>query len=630
MNELKHEKSPYLLQHQNNPVHWMTWGEKAFEKARRENKPIFLSIGYSTCHWCHVMARESFENNEIAEVLNRSYVSIKVDREERPDVDAIYMAALLALTGSGGWPLSAWLLPDGRPFFTGTYFPPTRFLPLLQRIETLWRDEQSKLTEDAEKFKAALEFNLLTEVNKTKPSVHLLSRFDENFETRFDENFGGFSGAPKFPQSMSLMTIMRSDLALGATRAREFVQKTLEGMTSGGLLDQVEGGFHRYCVDADWSVPHFEKMLYDQAWLSMALFEASQFLAEPSYKKIAEDTLRFVKDQLTDPGGGFYSAIDAESVNPQTGKKQEGFYFTYSKEELDGAEEALKVGPELDGRIVMQRPPDSIPIDWERLRRIRAQHPRPHRDEKIIAAWNGWMIAAFCKGYEVTGEIEWLKTAQNVWNFIQKNLVNKKGLARRWSQGDASIAGVSEDYAALVLAGLALHQSTLNDEYLYAGIHLQREMIERFWSEEQAGFLLSDGTDKSLILRFQQESDGVSPTTNSLSASNLLKLSFLTADADFGKKCDQLFERQTTRFSGNPLSLPYFGVALAEHERLRKIQIEKPGAETLKLREKLKQQYQPFVLLTKESGESESFAVCTRERCLDKVKTAAEALERLD
>lgn len=593
MNELAKEKSPYLRQHENNPVHWLPWGEKAFEKARSENKPIFLSIGYSTCHWCHVMARECFENAEIAKVLNRGYISVKVDREERPDVDGIYMAALLALTGSGGWPLSAWILPDGRPFFAGTYFPPQHFLPLLSKIEQLWKEDQSKLAEDAEKFKAALEFNLLTPVDKHAPSISLLSSFDENFESRYDETFGGFSGAPKFPQSMSLMTLMRADLTIGATRAREFVHHTLESMSKGELFDHVEGGFHRYSTGADWSVPHYEKMLYDQAWISITLFEAAQFLQDTSFSKTAERALAFVKAAMTSPDGGFYSALDAESVNPATGKKEEGYYYSLKEPAL------------------------------------RKNNPKPHRDEKIIASWNGWMIGAFSKGFEATGNSEWLTAAERAFAFVTKNLVSSSGLARRWSEGDASIAGTSEDYAAMIFASLALYNATLNDDYLSSAVKWQTEMITRFWSEEHGGFLLSNGADKNLIFRFQQESDGVTPTTNSLSASNLLRLSFLTNDADFSKKCEQLFERQTTRFAGSPLNLPYFGVALSEYEHLRKIEIEKPGKETENLRQKLREQFYPFVILSAKTGSSESFSVCTRKECLPKVQTANEALKQI-
>lgn len=593
MNEIGKEKSPYLRQHEDNPVHWLPWGEKAFEKARRENKPIFLSIGYSTCHWCHVMARECFENLEIAKVLNRGYISIKVDREERPDVDALYMAALLALTGSGGWPLSAWILPDGRPFFAGTYFPPQHFLPLLNKIEQLWKDDHTKLSEDAEKFKAALEFNLLTPVEKHAPSISLLSSFDENFESRFDQQYGGFSGAPKFPQSMSLMTLMRADLTIGATRAREFVHQTLENMSNGELFDHVEGGFHRYSTGADWSVPHFEKMLYDQAWISIALFEASQFLQDQSFCKTAERTLAFVKAQMTSPGGGFYSALDAESVNPATGKKEEGYYYSLKEPAL------------------------------------RKNNPKPHRDEKIIASWNGWMIGAFSKGFEVTGNAEWLDIAEQAYSFVGKKLVTSQGIARRLSEGDASIAGTSEDYAAMIFAALALYNATLKGEYLNDATKWQNEMIERFWSEEQSAFLLSSGSDKNLILRFQQESDGVTPTTNALSASNLLRLSFLTSDAEFSKKCEELFERQTTRFAGSPLNLPYFGVALAEYDRLKKVEIENPDALTKDFRQTLREKFYPFVILSGKQAAQESFSVCTRKECLPKVHSPAEVIKQL-
>ncbi len=527
MNQLQYEKSPYLRQHQNNPVLWQAWGESAFEQARRENKPIFLSIGYSTCHWCHVMARECFEDAPIAEVLNKNYVPVKVDREEHPDVDALYMAALVALTGGGGWPLSAWLAPDGRPFFAGTYFPPTQFLSLLTRIEQLWKSDHARILEDAETFASALRSNLVGRPDSQAAPVskQLLTNFARQFGEHFDDRVGGSLGAPKFPQTMSLLSLIRADLLGEAPEARGMVSRTLEGMTEGGLQDHVEGGFHRYCVDASWTTPHYEKMLYDQAWIALALFEGAAYLKDPKFVQAGEATLRFVREQLEHPAGGFYAALDAESVDPATGVKSEGFYY---------------------------------------LAKDRTGLPKPHRDEKIIASWNGWMISAFCKGYEATQNKEWREAALSAWRFIKQNLWKDGAVSRRWCEGDTSIRGTSEDYASLIMAALSLYQIMPEKEFLDDALRLQTEMNDRFWSAENHVFYFSDGQDKNLLFRFGQESEGVTPTTLSMTASNLARLAFLTGDKALKKQTDEVLRVGANAFAAQPLRYPYFGVAVAD------------------------------------------------------------------
>jgi uncharacterized protein YyaL (SSP411 family) len=633
MNDLQYEKSPYLRQHQSNPVQWFPWGAKAFEKALHENKPVFLSIGYSTCHWCHVMARESFESPDVADVLNNHFVAIKLDREERPDVDEIYMSALLALTGSGGWPLSAWLTPDGRPFFAGTYFPKPQFLTLLSRINEIWSKDQGRLLEDAEKFKTALITQLASEPQKVAPSESMLGIFDSEFEQRFDEVNGGYVGGPKFPQTFSLIALMRSEILTGSTRAREMVDRTLEGMITRGLFDHVEGGFHRYAVDEQWNVSHFEKMLYDQAWIVITLIEASKFLEDSHYLRVAEQTLDFVRLELTHPQGGFYTALDAESINPSTGIKQEGYYYTFLKSELEvlGSRSAtlLADGPKLDGRIVLHQSDE--PIDFSRLRPARAKNPKPARDEKIIAAWNGWMISAFCAGYQATGKAQWLETAQRAWHFIETNLWHENELSRRWAEGDRSIVATSEDYTSLIDAAINLYQCTLEQIYLDAALKLQNLLDQGFEDDRNGGYFMSDGSDPHLLLQFQQDSDGVTPSSNSMAAHNLSRLSLLNDNPQFATKAGQLFEILAAKFARRPLSLGFFIISLSSNLGMKKILCINPSKETSNLRDRLQSTYLPFALLQAKAteDETESFQICTNDRCLPPVNNMIDVLRQL-
>jgi uncharacterized protein len=638
MNHLTNSKSPYLQQHKDNPVDWFPWGPEAFAKAKAENKPIFLSIGYSTCHWCHVMARESFSDADVAASLNKYYVSIKLDREERPDIDEVYMTALLALHGSGGWPLSAWLTPEAKPFFAGTYFPKPQFLALINRIGDLWQSEKQNLLGDAEKFNEILQKNFQPPPKSNIDVNVLLTQFDTDFEANYDEVYGGFKGAPKFPHSFSLIALMRSDRILGSTRAREIVHHTLTGMIDGGLFDHVEGGFHRYAVDQKWAVPHFEKMLYDQAWIAISLFEAAQFLQEPWFTSVGEKTLSFVCEELRHADGGFFSALDAESKIPGTSQKQEGYYFTFSEEDLktvlsaDELNEVKKM-PTIDGRFVLQRPS----FDAKKLATLRTPLPQPGRDEKIIAAWNGWMIMAYCKGFDATKDPKWLLAAQEAWRFAEKNLIRKEGVSRRWADGDTAIPGTSEDYAGLIGAALSLYHSSLEENYLVSAIRLQSGLDETFWDASNGGYFLSDNSDPHLLLKFQQDRDGVTPTTNSLSLNNLAKLKLLTSSETYDKQIESLTRILTAKVQSNPLSHGFAAVSLANQTQFKKIIVASADREFDELRKRLCSAYHPFVLLAQpsktveapQSAGAETFFVCTQNRCLPGVGTAKEALETL-
>jgi uncharacterized protein YyaL (SSP411 family) len=451
MNRLARERSPYLLQHAHNPVDWYPWADEAFAKARSEDKPIFLSIGYSTCHWCHVMEHESFESDTIARVLNEEFVAIKVDREERPDVDRVYMTFVQATTGSGGWPMSVWLTPDLKPFYGGTYFPPSSkwgrpgFVDILQEIGRVWRTERGRVVESAEALTVRLRSMEQSAPSADVPTAAALDRTVQQFRDAFDPRNGGFGDAPKFPRPSELLFLLREHARVGAPQSAEMVLRTLRAMALGGMRDHIGGGFHRYSVDGGWRVPHFEKMLYDQAQLVIAFVEAAQVSGDPFYAEVAEDTLLYVMREMTDEGGGFYSAEDADSIPPEDVRdvgesdaagpvphKKEGAFYLWRADELDAllGEDArivrLRFGIEPGGNAPQDPPqeftgknllyvarsideiakevnraPDEVVdvLHGARLKMFKERlgRPRPQRDDKVLAAWNGLMIAAFAR-----------------------------------------------------------------------------------------------------------------------------------------------------------------------------------------------------------------------------------------
>jgi uncharacterized protein YyaL (SSP411 family) len=584
-NQLASEKSPYLLQHKDNPIAWFAWGKSAFEKAAQENKPIFLSVGYSTCHWCHVMAHESFEDQEVAEVLNRNFVSIKVDREERPDVDDVYMKALQSLTGGGGWPMSVWLTPDGEPFFAGTYFPKYRFLQLLRRIDQLWTSERDsllrdgdRLTETVRELKSKSEQEEGAEVDWEET----LKPFTTNFQHHYDEANGGFGQAPKFPQSMNLMLMMRQDYANKLNQAEAMVTGTLRAMLHGGIYDHLRGGFHRYSVDEKWLVPHFEKMLYDQALITISLLEAGALYQDDELIRGARETLDYVLREMTDPQGGFYSAQDADSLDPEKNHNEEGYFATYSFEELQKTltEEELSVLSRVfgvtaqgnfEGRSILHlqdgfdakvKEEPLVSSALQKLEQLRSKRPAPHLDDKVIAAWNGWMIWAFAKAAAVTSEPKYLEAAQKALGFIRNHMWKDQKLSRFWRQGEAKASAAAEDYASLIHACLELHQVDLNPEWSKFALELQNTLDREFWDGEEGGYFTSDGKDPLLPLRTKDDYDGVTPCANSMAAWNLVRLYLLTSEGRFKLKSEQLFEIFFTKFKRYPSGLPFMAMAM--------------------------------------------------------------------
>jgi len=622
MNRLARERSPYLLQHAQNPVDWFPWNDEAFAKARAEDKPIFLSIGYSTCHWCHVMEHESFENDSVASVLNEHFVSIKVDREERPDVDRVYMTFVQATTGSGGWPMSVWLTPELKPFYGGTYFPPSSkwgrpgFVDILGEIARVWKAERGKVVESAEALTTRLKSMEPAAPVWTVPTAVALDATVKQFLDAFDRRHGGFGDAPKFPRPSELLFLLREHARTGHQLARDIVLRTLRAMALGGMRDHIGGGFHRYSVDAGWRVPHFEKMLYDQAQLVLALIEGAQVSGDPFYAEVAEDTLLYVMREMTDPGGGFYSAEDADSVPPEDAgaphpHKKEGAFYLWRADELDqllgGDAPAVKLrfGVEPDGNapqdpqqeftgknlLYAARSIDEVAqqtgqpaeevveiLNRSRLRMFKERlgRPRPYRDDKILTAWNGLTIAAFARmarffrglgGDGRAGSEPYLEAARRAAAFIRERMWNARSgmLLRRYRDGHAEIEGYAEDYAYLIAGLLELFQADPAPMWLEWAIALQHRQDELFWDEAAGGWFSTTGKDPNVLLRMKEDYDGAEPTASSVSVLNLLVLSHLVSDPHWTDRIERTLRLFGTRLEQMGRGVPMMAAALSAY-----------------------------------------------------------------
>ena len=616
MNRLARERSPYLLQHANNPVDWYAWHDEAFEKARREDKPIFLSIGYSTCHWCHVMEHESFENTQIAELLNRDFVSIKVDREERPDVDRVYMAFVQATTGQGGWPMTVFLRPDLKPFFGGTYFPPTSrwgrpgFADLLGEIARVWTNDRARVNEAAEELTERLKAVTGGISESEVAGAAALESAVSQFAAGFDQRRGGFGDAPKFPRPSELLFLLREYARSGSQNALHMVTRTLHAMAMGGMRDHVGGGFHRYSVDGDWRVPHFEKMLYDQAQLVLAYLEAAQATGDEFFATVAEDTLQYVLRDMTSPEGAFYSAEDADSVPPEQAQhpkphKMEGAFYVWTDDEItavlgeDAAVARRRFGIEPGGNapedpqgefigknlLYIAQPiadiakraeqPEAAVMDAlgrirARLFEARATRPRPHLDDKVLTAWNGLMIAALARaGRVLTSRADsagYTKAAERAAAFIKRTLwrASDRTLLRRYRDGDAAIPGYAEDYAYLIWGLLELFQTTGEADLLRWAIELQGRQDELFWDEQDGAWFSTTGADPSVLLRLKEDYDGAEPAASSVSAANVLVLAHLTGDDRYRRAAERTLARYGPRAGAAARVIPMMMCALSQ------------------------------------------------------------------
>ncbi len=575
-NRLIDEKSPYLLQHAHNPVDWYPWGEEAFEKARREDKPIFLSIGYSTCHWCHVMERETFENEEAAKLMNEVFVSIKVDREERPDIDHIYMTVCQMMTGAGGWPLSIIMTPERKPFFAATYIPrETRFgrigmMELTPRIKEIWNTRRDEVLNSANTVVQALR-------DSTAPAKGEALDRDvprqayEQLAQRFDGQYGGFSDAPKFPTPHIMLFLLRYWKRSGDERALRMVETTLRNMRLGGVYDHVGFGFHRYSTDSEWLLPHFEKMLYDQALLALAHIEAFQVTGKEEYRRTAEEIFTYVLRDMTDERGGFHSAEDADSEG------EEGKFYVWELGELErvlGADDARIAAEvfnveragnfreEATGRVTganilhLKKPIAEIAAEKgidegelrdriETIRRTlfdhREKRVHPHKDDKVLTDWNGLMIAALSRGAQVFGRSDYADAAGKAADFILATLRDDRGrLLHRYREGEAGIDALVDDYAFFVWGLLDLYETTFDVRYLEAALELNADFLGRFWDREAGGFYFTAEDATDALVRKKDLYDGATPSGNSVAAWNLLRLARMTADTDLEKRADEM------------------------------------------------------------------------------------------
>ncbi len=668
-NRLAREKSPYLLQHAHNSVDWFAWNDEAFAKARRENKPVFLSIGYSTCHWCHVMERESFEDEKIGAFLNEHFVSIKLDREERPDVDKIYMTFVQSTTGGGGWPLNVFLTPDLKPFFGGTYFAPDArhgrpaFLQLLEQIAGLWREKKMEIVASADELHARLE---LITARAAKENVTLtpeiLKRAAETFKEAYDASNGGFGGAPKFPQPSVPSLVLRAAKRFGDGDAVNMVLHTCGKMAGGGIHDQLGGGFARYAVDAGWLVPHFEKMLYDNAQLAQLYLAAFLVSGDARHAEVVRDILDYVSRDMTHPDGGFFSAEDADSEG------HEGKFYCWTKDELsrllavDEFNVAAKYfGITAEGNFIDHSHPQPLPGQnvlsvvnpdvsaadqpllasaKAKMCAVRAQRLRPQRDDKILASWNGLMLGAFARASAVLGDEKYRVAAEKNLQFIREKLWDEKSrsLSHRWRDGERDGVQLLEGYAFLLDGVVQLYEATLEPKPLDFAIELAEAMIGKFYDAANGGFWQSPDGTNDLILRVKDDYDGAEPSGNSVAALALLKLAAITGRDDFHRPAGATLQLFAHQMQSQPAAMSYMLQALdfwLDEPRRVVITGKNDSAEFQKLLRAAHSVYQPNKIILGNAGAVQEFArtlpakngaaayLCTGTACLPPTNDAA-------
>ncbi|KAM8836191.1 spermatogenesis-associated protein 20 isoform 1-T1 [Spinachia spinachia] len=680
-NRLAEERSPYLLQHAHNPVDWYPWGQDAFDRAKDEDKPIFLSVGYSTCHWCHVMERESFEDEEIGKILSDNFVCIKVDREERPDVDKVYMTFVQATSGGGGWPMSVWLTPDLRPFIGGTYFPPTDHVrrpglkTVLNRIIEQWQNNRPALESTGERILEELKKGTSVAAEPgagPPPARDVANRCFQQLAHSYEEEYGGFRDAPKFPTPVNLMFLMSYWSVNRSTsegvEALQMALHTLRMMALGGIHDHVAQGFHRYSTDSSWHVPHFEKMLYDQAQLAVAYITASQVSGEQLFADVAKDVLLYVSRDLSDKSGGFYSAEDADSVSATGGpEKREGAFCVWTASEVRellpevvegatggatqadifmhhyGVKEQGNVAPEQDphgelqGQNVLivrysveltaarfglsaERAQELLAEARGKMAEAREGRPRPHLDTKMLASWNGLMLSAYATVGAALGDKALLERAVRAGKFLREQLwdADRQTILRSCYRGDEMevqqisppISGFLDDYAFVVCGVLHLYEATLQTEWLQWAEELQLRQDALFWDQQGGGYFCSDPSDATVLLRLKEDQDGAEPSANSVSASNLLRLSHYCGRQEWLQRSQQLLAAFSDRLTRVPIALPEMVQALmAEHYKLQQIVIcgQRDAPDTSSLLAAVHSLFLPHKLLMHTDGDADGF-----------------------
>jgi uncharacterized protein len=587
-NALIHETSPYLLQHAHNPVDWYPWGEEALEKARTEGKPILLSIGYSACHWCHVMAHESFEDADIAALMNENFVNIKVDREERPDLDQIYMSAVQMMTGHGGWPMTMFLTPEGVPFYGGTYFPPADrfnmpgFPRVLLSVAEAYRSQGEQVASTATAMLGELRRMGLAEESREVLTAEVLDSSYRRIAANYDRVNGGFGGAPKFPPAMTLEFLLHIHYRTRSDETLAIITDTCRKMAEGGMYDQLGGGFHRYSVDAKWLVPHFEKMLYDNALLSRLYLHVYQVTRDEFYRRIAEEILDYVVREMTDSSGGFYSSQDADSEG------EEGKFFVWSRQEVidtlgesDGAifsdyydvtdqgnfegHNILHVKDSIEAiaskhNLSIEQAREIIEKGRRKLFELRERRVKPGRDEKVLTAWNGLMLASFAEASAILDRADYGQVARANAKFLLSDLMRDGLLLRSYKAGESKLNAYLEDYANLIHGLIALYEATGELEWLENAIGLADKMIEQFWDDEAGGFFFTGKSHEQLIVRSKEWFDNATPSGNSVAAFSLLRLALLTANDDYRRRAVTILRLMADQLRRYPSA---FGFALA-------------------------------------------------------------------
>ena len=669
MNALANATSPYLLQHKDNPVDWVEWSESAFEKARELGKPVFLSIGYSTCHWCHVMAHESFESEEIAKVMNDLYVCIKVDREERPDIDSTYMTFVQATTGSGGWPLSVWLTPDGLPIVGGTYFPPedrggrAGFPTILKEVAKAWKEDGEKMAaQGADLMKQLQEHALSTSAELSTSSSAVQKKLGQEALTTFDKQLGGYGEAPKFPRPAFLDAV----LAHKDQEVRQTAVLTLEAMANGGIHDHLAGGFHRYSVDEFWHIPHYEKMLYDQGQLLISYTEAFRQSQSVTLKEAAYGIARYLLEDMRDSGGAFHAAEDADSYKTsESEKKDEGAYWTWTHHDLSQALDpksamifgtyygfkaegnarsasdpmgkltgtnTLYKAASLDDLTIqfnlsMEEIEQSIEESKGKLLELRYKRPHPHRDDKILTSWNALAIRGLGRAGFYFNEPKWITAAEEALTFLYENLWEDGQLFRTYRGSNSGIKAFPQDYVFLIAACLELDGVSTDEKWISWAKELQGQLDELFWSDTQRSYLVTTKLGDKELLSLAEDYDGAEPSPNNLAALNLQRLADRTLEMSYRKKAETLVKAKDA-LSENPSAMPLRAVALDEFEN--GVTHLRYSANLADERTRLVAEKLPTLsLLTKELGE-DKFILCTDHVCQPSVNSLQDLKEKLE
>ncbi len=677
-NPLITEKSPYLLQHAHNPVHWYPWGQEAFDKAKRENKPVLVSIGYATCHWCHVMAHESFEDQQVADILNEHFISIKVDREERPDIDSMYMSVCQMMTGQGGWPLNVFVTPDQKPFYAGTYFPKRSaygrpgFIEALTQLLDAYHNDRDHIESLAEKATNNLRIKAAgqTENTLSQESIH---KAYYQLMSSFDTLYGGFGSAPKFPAPHMLTFLMRYYEWTGQENALYAVTKTLDGMANGGIYDHIGSGFSRYSTDEKWLVPHFEKMLYDNALLMEAYTEAYQLTQQPEYEKLVHHLIQFIKQDMINRDGSFYSAIDADSEG------KEGQYYVWSKDEImthlgddlgalfcavyhiteEGNFEGwniphtistsfddIKASFSIDDKTLQSK----LQFAQHILQSVRQLRPAPLVDDKVLTSWNALMISALAKAGRVFDAEEAISMAKQAMSFLETHLVQHERLMVRYREGDVKHLGFIEDYAHMLSAYLSLYEATFEQDFLEKAKTVAENMFELFWDEEKGSFFFSGSDAEALIVREKEVYDGAMPSGNSTALKQLLTLSRMIGRQDWLEKLEQMFKAFYVDVSSYPSGhTAFLQGLLSQYAAKREIIIlgKNDDPQKERLLQALRKRFMPFdFILTAETGQdlaqlapfakdyktidgSTTVFICENYSCRQPITNIDEAIEQL-